>query len=397
MASVKVDVNPSILSWVKHTLQRQQPLTPKQQEDLRLLDEWIEKKSQPTFAGIEKISKHTKIPFGYFFLEEPPKDEDAAVSYRTVDSLSKMDTSRELIDVVNHMQLVQGWMSDHRRDNGFESLPFVGCMKEEDNAAIIADSIRDVLNLPQEWYRSIPAGRECSFQYLRAHAEQANILVMQSRSVGPAGNRQLQIREFRAFVLVDDFAPLIFINANDTVNGKVFSLAHELAHIWIGKNNLLNAGCETFLVDPLETLCNAVAAELLLPNEMFSMRWQEESKYEQSDTETIVHNVAKYFRCGEVPVIRRALDYGYISRVKYRTLVRFIIEKYRENSKKKEKANSGGNYYATRASHWDARFLQALDASTKSGQTSYLDAYRLTKTTNKTFSKLMEYARRRMA
>lgn len=250
MASVEVDIKPSILLWIKHMLQTKQSLTKTLQEDLRLLDDWLAKKSEPTFAGIEKISKHTKIPFGYFFLDNPPQDEGEAVAYRTVNSVSGGEPSRELIDLVHHMQLVQGWMADNRRENGFDKLPFVGSMKKENDATMVASSVRDILDLPKEWYRSAPSGRGQVFQYLREYVERANILVMQSRSADSAGKRRLQLQEFRAFVLIDDFAPLIFINANDTVNGKMFSLAHELAHIWIGRNNLLNVGCEALLADP---------------------------------------------------------------------------------------------------------------------------------------------------
>lgn len=397
MASVKVDVKPAILLWVKQVLQNQQTLTKTLPEDLRLLDDWLANKSEPTFAGIERLSKHTKIPFGLFFLEKPPQDEGEAVAYRTINSLSGGESSRELIDVVHHMQLVQDWMADNRRANGFERLSFVGSLKGTKDAAAVATAIRDMLVLPRDWYGSVPSGKGRVFQYLREHAEQANILVMQSRSVGPAGNRQLQLQEFRAFVLIDDYAPLIFINANDTANGKVFSLLHELAHIWMGQNNLLNAGCEAFLTNPMETLCNAVAAEIMLPDDIFQQQWKKEQVQKLEDIKRAVRNVARYFRSGEVPVLRRALDHGYISRATYQKMVHFIIKCYKENSTKQSKQSSGGNYYATRASHWDARFLQALDASTRSGQTSYLDAYRLTKTTGRTFSKLVEYARRRMA
>lgn len=134
-----------------------------------------------------------------------------------------------------------------------------------------------------------------------------------------------------------------------------------------------------------------------MPDDIFPEQWKEAVKQKFGEVELVAQNVAGYFRCGEVPVLRRALDHKYISRTTYQKQVQFIIKRYKEISSNQTKHSPGGNYYATRASHWASRFLQALDASTRSGQTTYLDAYRLTQTTSKTFSKLLEYARRRMA
>src|SRR5699024_11556870 len=53
-------------------------------------------------------------------------------------------------------------------------------------------------------------------------------------------HRPLDLNEFRAFTLVDEYAPLIFINTLDTNNGKTFSLLNEVAHVFLGINSLYN-------------------------------------------------------------------------------------------------------------------------------------------------------------
>ena len=86
---------------------------------------------------------------------------------------------------------------------------------------------------------------------------------MMSGIVGNNTHRPLSIDEFRAFSVIDEYAPLIFINSNDSTNGKLFSLLHEFSHICIGENSLFNDRYSTGKkVRKVETLCNAVAAEV---------------------------------------------------------------------------------------------------------------------------------------
>ena len=203
---------------------------------------------------------------------------------------------------------------------------------------------------------------------------------MMSGIVGNNTHRPLNIEEFRAFALINKWAPLVFINSADSQGGKLFSLLHEVAHIWCGQDDLFNdrQGLST---KPLETFCNAVAAELLVPKSKFSECWEDS----RGDIYEKIASLAMKFHCGETVIARKALDAGLIGKKNYQKVADNAIEGFR---KEKEKGGSGGNFYATTESRIDRSFMRAICDGISSGTLSYTDAYRLTDTSRKTFDKV---------
>jgi Zn-dependent peptidase ImmA (M78 family) len=137
----------------------------------------------------------------------------------------------------------------------------------------IAALIREAIGINENWYMRSP-NIKASFDSLRDLFGRSGILVLQNGVVGNNTRRKLSVREFRTFTLIDDYAPLIFINNSDTPGGKLFSLLHEAAHVWLGFHSFFNENSGlSFNISPQETLCNAVSAELLAPNNLFVTEW----------------------------------------------------------------------------------------------------------------------------
>ncbi len=184
------------------------------------------------------------------------------------------DPSRNLIDTIHEMENVQEWMREYRQETGFDVLPVVGCVKGNNDFENIAKIIRKDLDLSENWYETCNDMRE-AFNYVRTLLEECGVLVMLNGIVGKNTHRVLSIDEFRAFAMVDEWAPLIFINSADSKGAKLFSLFHEIAHIWLGENDLYNDRRNSRKVKPIEVLCNAVAGELMVPFGKFIVEWKE--------------------------------------------------------------------------------------------------------------------------
>lgn len=383
MAGVSVNVKPEIISWILHTIQPESIAG----SAIELLHKWKTGEKIPTFNQVEDMSKKTNIPFGYFFLDNPPVEECPIVEYRAIESAMAAEPSRNLVDTVDSMTDIQEWMAEYVIENGQEKLDYVGSIIEKTDILSAAKDIRKRLDIDIDWYTHMKNAGE-SFRFLKRKAESIHVLIMISGIVGNNTRRKLSIDEFRAFTLVDKYAPLIFINSCDSDNGKLFSILHELVHVWVGENSFYNApvgvNSEKYGV---EKFCNAVAAEILVPSERFLEKWKG-SHDEISDK---IEKIAKDFRCSRFVVARKALENRRISREVYEQVVRELTRNFREwQEGQKEKRESGGSYYRNLASKMDRNFVEALARSASEGRTQYAEVYRLTNTNRKTFGKLLE-------
>jgi Zn-dependent peptidase ImmA (M78 family) len=373
-------VSPAVVDWVigqmgEHT-------TPF--KSLDLLKRWRTGAKTPTFNEIQDISKKTHIPLGYFFLQTPPKEEIKLMEYRTIASVESVNPSRELIDTIAEMEQIVDWTRDYLISEGSEINPIVGKLKDESDIAVIAAYVRKVLGLSINWFKTT----DNSFNHLRNRMSEAGAIVMMNGVVRSNTHRPLSIEEFRAFTIIDSLAPLIFINAKDSASGRLFSLLHEFVHICLGVDNLFNDRYSTFNgVNNLETLCNAVAAEILVPASLFSSTWNTQS-VRATSTGEVVGKVAHYFKCGRIIVARKALDSGRIGQATYDEIVRDAIQDFHEQ--KQAKKDNGGDFYRTKGSRIDKRFLTFVVDSVSQGKTLYSEAFRLTDTNRQTFSKLVE-------
>lgn len=343
--------------------------------------QWIAGTKIPTFNQIEEFSKKTNIPLGYLFLQTPPIEKIDLLEYRTIDSIELANPSRDLIDTIFEMERIQDWMKEYRQESGFDFLTIVGSQKNKEDVKLISEAIRNDLDLEIDWYKNTKTNSD-AFAYIREKLNEVGVIVMQNGVVGKNTHRPLNIEEFRAFAMVDEWAPLIFINSIDSQRAKLFSLFHEIAHIWLGENDLYNDRRNINIVKRIEVLCNSVASELLVPANEFIQKWKE---LEVEDIKTKINLMTQMFKCSESVIARKALDYKKIDKSLYIQIIDEGIEAYKSF---RESDSGGGNYYNTLRTKLDGGFVRALCESVTSGRTTYTEAYRLTNTTRKTFPEI---------
>lgn len=324
-----------------------------------------------TVTQAEKLASKVHVPFGFLFLDTPP-----ALAEKAIPDLRQLPghapLSGDFHEVLDDVIRKQQWYADYLREAGAEGPAFVGRFKAKGNihAETVAQDMRRTLGLTDEM-RAHCGSHAAWFSLLSEKAEEAGVLVFKSGIVKGSTRRGLSVSEFRGFALADALAPAVFINGKDAEAAWIFTLAHELAHIWLGESGVsdIPAGVGR---DGIETLCNRIAAELLTPKVQFLEAWERMAEPE-------FHRLSRMFKVSSLVIARRALDLGKIS-----------IEDYRraEEASNRRKPSEGGNPYNTIPVRNSKRLTRALVASAMGGHTLLLDAGSLLNVSPDTVMKL---------
>ncbi|MGD9897197.1 MAG: ImmA/IrrE family metallo-endopeptidase [Candidatus Methylacidiphilaceae bacterium] len=329
---------------------------------------WETGTAQPTLRQLESFAKETSTPLGYLFLSAPPEERLPIPDFRTHDDRPVHRPSPDLLETVYLMQRRQDWLRDFLEQQGEDPLPFVGSARSADPPEEVARKMRDVLGLSCRWAAGCRTWTDALAQ-LRRTIEDRGVVVVVNGIVGNNTHRKLDPNEFRGFVLVDEHAPLVFINGADSKAAQMFTLMHELAHVWLGKSAAFDLRELEPSHEPSEQACNRIAAEFLVPKQELTEFWSRAK--EEADP---IQTVAREFKVSALVAARRARDLKLVRPADFSRFYR----RYEEGERQKRKAPRGGDFYATQNLRLGRPFGEAVVRAVKEGKLSYSEAYRLT-------------------
>ncbi len=375
---MRVEVNPKLLHWaIKRVGERGSHLY----EKFPRLKEWERGEALPTHKQLEGFAKAAHVPFGYLFLPEPPDEKLPVPDLRTLEGKGVKRPSPDLLDTIYSMQQRQAWLREDRIECDGDQLDFVGSARRSDDPAGIGLEMRRTVGLMDGWAANVRTWQEAVGE-LRRSIESIGVTVVVNGIVGNNTHRKLDVEEFRGFALADNYAPLIFVNGSDAKSAQMFTLAHELAHIWLGESALTNAGLAEKSTHDIEVWCDRAAAEFLVPANELKALWKEIGRADQP-----FHTAAKKFKVSPIVAGRRAMDLGLVSR---RTFFEFY-NAYMEEEHRPASAAGGGDFYNTQNTRIGQVFALRVIRAAKEGRLSFKEAYTLTGLHGGAFQ---EYARR---
>jgi Zn-dependent peptidase ImmA (M78 family) len=243
--------------------------------------------------------------------------------------------------------------------------------------AKIAVAMRRALGVSAGW-ADVHSSWSDALRGLRNRIEAVGIIVVVNGVVGNNNYRKLDPEEFRGFVLTDEYAPLIFVNGADGRAAQMFTLAHELAHLWIGQAAVFNLRDMEPAPDRTEQFCNAGAAEFLIPKPELRNAWAELGSHAER-----FQLLARRFKVSELVVARRALDVKLITSEAFFS----FYNQYSEEERRRSASQSGGNFYATQNSRIGRSFAEAVARAVREGRLLYRDAFDLTGLRGATFDR----------
>jgi Zn-dependent peptidase ImmA (M78 family) len=371
-----VKVNPDLLRWA---VDRSGVPIASFREPVQ---KWISEERPPTYSQLENFARQAMVPFGYLFLDRPPDETLPIPDYRTRSDDGVRKPSPNLKETIFEMQARQEWMREYLIDEGHGALPFVGSANVGDAVEPLARQIRNTLQLNEAWAEGL-ANWEAALRYLRERIEETGILIFINGVVGNNNRRKLNPDEFQGFVFVDPIVPLIFVNGADFKVAQMFTVAHELAHVWVGQSALFDLVATSPSEVDVERYCNSVAAEFLIPAQKLNRAWPSAPKGDQAFI-----SLARQFKVSPIVVARRAKDQRMITAEEFFAFYRRHMN--RERSKQEEQS-SGGNFWLTQGVRLGRRFGKAVIAAAQEGRLSYADAYDLTGLHGETFDRYAHF------
>lgn len=299
--------------------------------------EWLIGTKQPTFKQAQTIAKLLSIPFGLLFLPEPPKESLPLPEFRTLGSISA-NVDNDIRQLLQDIQLKREWFAEYLGRSADEKREFVGRYDLQTPALEVAKDMRATLIAKEPSLFTSGRRARAFLDNLMRSAEGVGVWVMRSGVVGNNTHRPLSVKAMRGFAVSDPFLPIVFLNGRDAIAAQIFTLAHELAHLWIGESDLSSVNLENSQSGSsrrAEAKCNAIAAEFLVPSEEFKGTWNKDAELiEQIDS------VAHKFSVSRIVIAKRALDHKFIESGEFRQF--YELEKSRWASIPK---GTGGNFF----------------------------------------------------
>ncbi len=356
---------PGVLRWARERAGLEpERLAAKMKVKPDRVRDW-ERSGRISLAQADRMARHTRTPLGYLFLKAPPKEGLSIPDYRTSAGTVPVRPTPELLDTIHLMRRRQAWMRDELVEAGAEPLPFVGISRGESSSDAVAEAMREAFSLPAGWAATRPDWAS-ALRHLRDRADESGVLTVFNGIVGNDTSRKLDRGEFQGFALVDGYAPLVFVNAADFKTAQMFTLAHELAHIFVGAPGLSNLGGDGLPRHGIERFCNAVAAEFLVPAAEMIGHWTPHAEAEEA-----LRAAAKRFKVSVLVTARRAVNLKLIRPSEFRGF-------YRRHTGPLRPSSGGGNFWSNQNHRIGRRFGSAVHRAVLAGRLTYREAYALT-------------------
>ena len=222
-----------------------------------------------------------------------------------------------LRDVRARQEMVRDMLEE---EDGFEPLAFSGSIINAQGIDHAVAAISGVLDFDPLAPRNGDA--DALFKRLRAAAETAGVFVLVLGDLG-THHSTIPASVFRGFAIANRVSPFIVINAKDARPARVFTLIHELAHVFLGQTGVSGAvSNEKPKTEEarVERFCNDIAGEFLLPSQCFR---QGVAAYDGDDADavrTAVRKIADRWSVSEPMVAYRLNRIGDLGDSSYRTL-----------------------------------------------------------------------------
>lgn len=325
-----------------------------------------------TLKQLKDFANYVRAPFVDLLLGIIPPDAELPIpDFRTQGDKPIQKPSQNLLDIIWIMRKRQEWMRDYLLSQQAQTLSFIGSLRNIKNPMNAAVKIREILGIEADWKRNAPQ-LNYPLKYFREKMEDLGVMVFLESGLN--SKQQFDPEEFRGFVLNDNIAPFLFVNAADSKTAQLFTIVHEFVHLCKGDGGLIDMDNEK----TTESFCNQTAAEILLPKKLFISLWNQSPEN--------INSIAKYYGVSSLVVARRAKDCLLITEDEY-----WDFYNNQVNTNYNQKKSGGGDFYNNKRYQLSSNFSYSVVIAEKYGQITFREAFSLLGLSSATFDKFSNY------
>ncbi|MCG8480641.1 MAG: helix-turn-helix domain-containing protein, partial [Spirochaetales bacterium] len=173
-------ITPAIIEWARDRRELTDTrLATSVHVSAEKIRQWTAGQEKPTIRQAQLLARALKIPFGYLYLDNPPKEDPLIPDLRTIATRRERSLSPDFLDLVRSLQRKQDWYRDFLVSEGAAPLPFVESYSPNDDPQKVAESMRTI------WGLDVHSGAKVGswsahIKFLCDLAESHGILILRS-------------------------------------------------------------------------------------------------------------------------------------------------------------------------------------------------------------------------
>ena len=340
--SERIEVEPSVLVWARKSIGLDEDRAARKiGVVVGTLKKWETGESSPTLPQLRRAAAAYKRPLAVLLLPAPARDFEALRDFRA---------GPERISGIQSPELTaEYWRAMSQRDVILEIGDLGGSSDEPPELPTLTldtpderagATLRLWLDVPTRWTR--PA---LALAGWIAAAEDRGILVIQTHRVST--------QEMSGFSVSDWPHPIVALNGSDYPRRRLFTLAHEMAHLALNTGGLCDLH-ETLeaeeIEDRIELYCNRVAAAALMPSDALAqVREVALAKADKRWTPEQLGDIAAPFGTSAESMLLRLITLGKATWELYRALKPRFEEAYAATRAEQKESTGGPSFYVVKA------------------------------------------------
>ena len=331
-------ITPSVIKWAREkALYSIDTAAKKIKVNPSELKKWEKDEKLPSLAQARKMSEVYRRPLASFYLSEPPKDFSLLKDFRTVAG-KPPKYSTALVFLMRQIQERQAWLSQYLKEQDYEPLSFVGTGNANSSEKVMSKNIiKTIWKNEKEYLKELSNTNDSSHLLNKwiLQCEQKGIFI--SRASNLNSRNVIPVEEVRGFVISDKYAPFIFINSKDSNTAKLFTLLHELAHLWLDISGIPEhfSNINKKKQSSVEFLCNQTAAEILMPEEKFKTLPKMKTS-SQRELKELIQKYHEQFKVSKLAFLIRLKHFKIISSKNFELFQKEFIKEYKKYEQKRK-------------------------------------------------------------